>query len=135
LCTIGRHGSRCYDNTAPNAKFHRVLVLALCLVPEAADCTGLLSVCCVMCIHARTRALTSDSWLKDCNAPSIGSSWVTTRLVGDLGSADDRAATNDEDNMPEVTRCSHLVSTADRRHSFHQLQSVMQPADKRYYCS
>jgi len=26
------HGFRCYDNTAPNAKCQRVLVLALCLV-------------------------------------------------------------------------------------------------------
>ena len=58
---------------------------------------------------------------------------MTTRLAGDLGSADERAAANDEDSTFEVTRCSHLVSTADRRHSFHQLQSV-QPADKRYYC-
>ena len=26
------HGFRCYDNIAPNAKYQRVLVLALCLV-------------------------------------------------------------------------------------------------------
>ena len=26
------HGFRCYDNTAPNAKCQRVLLLALCLV-------------------------------------------------------------------------------------------------------
>ena len=26
------HGFRCYDNIAPNAKFQRVLVLALCLI-------------------------------------------------------------------------------------------------------
>jgi len=26
------HRFRCYDNTAPNAKFQRVLVLAVCMV-------------------------------------------------------------------------------------------------------
>ena len=26
------HGFRCYDNIAPNAKFQRVLILAVCLV-------------------------------------------------------------------------------------------------------
>jgi len=31
------HGFRCYDNTAPNAKCQRVLVLALCLVSCPAD--------------------------------------------------------------------------------------------------
>jgi len=29
------HGFRCYDNTAPNAKCQRVLVLALCLVTQS----------------------------------------------------------------------------------------------------
>jgi len=32
------HGFRCYDNTAPNAKCQRVLVLALCLVYLANKC-------------------------------------------------------------------------------------------------
>ena len=41
------HGFCCYDNTAPNAKCQRVLVLALCLVPfgKISYCANVFTVC------------------------------------------------------------------------------------------
>ena len=82
-------------------------------------------------MHARTRSVASDSWLKEISASSHMGPLVEQRrmrFVGGMpwsGSADEDEAADDV-----VTRYSPSDTMPARRHSFHRLQSL----DNRY-CS